>query len=664
MAYSSGTILDYFSGNEFVLGTVVKDGGGGRIQVKAVATEISTKIPNKQVVASYGQPADRQAAAAIVSQIDTESAAVDPAFIWEIFVDAPGEHSFEEIADSYYGDREPLHISALARALSRDTTHFRRLQNAFASIHVRSREEAEEYVAQMKMRTEKAAQREKCIAWLSEVIGYKGAEPFPVPPEYEKLITNAIDYIMCGTNSEAVNLLSRTVVLDRKNARDNAIALLKKTGRMPEGADEFLLANGIHAAFPKSVMEYAESLDGEFEQAERTRVEEPLVFSIDDAETREIDDALSCRRDGDEYIVGVYIADPACYVSKGDPLDETAEERPLSLYLPTTTVKMFPDRLSCDLASLIAGKPRPTLAFTMRMNREGEILDWEIKSAIVTVTRRLTYVEADALLESTAPEDAPLAQALGNLLAMADNSRAFREADGAVVLNRPELRIRVSNGEVTVEPEDQEGPSHRLVAEFMVLTNSLAARYALRNEIPVIYRVQDPPSGPVTSVHQYEPYFFEQQVRKMKRTRLSTYPQPHFGLGLDLYIQISSPLRRYADLVMHRQLAAHALGKELPYTQEELFVVLNNVESTASQNRTLEREANKYWLLEYLRRNCIGQSMEATVMWVEGAMVLAELDTYCERGVVMTRDKPMLGEKIRVTIKEVYPDSGRLVLQR
>ena len=92
--------------------------------------------------------------------------------------------------------------------------------------------------------------------------------------------------------------------------------------------------------------------------------------------------------------------------------------------------------------------------------------------------------------------------------------------------------------------------------------------------------------------------------------------------------------------------------------------MLNNVESTASLNKALEKEANKFWMLEYLKRNCIGQKMGATVMKVEGVMVLAELDYYCERGVVITRDKPMPGEHIQVTVKEDYPDSGRLVLQR
>ncbi|MBQ6471332.1 MAG: RNB domain-containing ribonuclease, partial [Victivallales bacterium] len=343
-----------------------------------------------------------------------------------------------------------------------------------------------------------------------------------------------------------------------------------------------------------------------------------------------------------------------------DVLDEAASERPLSLYLPTTTVMMFPDRLSTDLASLNQGVQRPCLAFRIVLNDSGEVLDWNLAPSLVTVSHRLDYDGVDRMLAN--PGHGELDVALADLLKLADTMREFREEDGAVVLNRPELRVRVRDGEVSVAFEDQESPAHRLVAEFMVLANHLAAKYALLNEIPVIYRVQDPPAGEVCSVHKYEPYFFDQQVRRMKRTRLSTYPQPHFGLGLDLYIQISSPLRRYADLVLHRQLAAHCLGKKPPYTQEELFSVLANVDSTANANRAYEREADHHWLLEYLRRNCLGQEMGATVMRVEGSLVLAELDYYCIRGVVLCRDKPSPGEHVRVTVKEVYPDAQRLVL--
>ena len=155
---------------------------------------------------------------------------------------------------------------------------------------------------------------------------------------------------------------------------------------------------------------------------------------------------------------------------------------------------------------------------------------------------------------------------------------------------------------------------------------------------------------------------FDQQIKRMKRTRLSTCPQPHFGLGLDIYTQVSSPLRRYADLVIQRQLAAHLRGEELPYTLEELFAVLDNVDRTSGQNRALEREANRYWLLEFLKRNQLGEVMPATVVRVEGSFVLAELDTYIERGVLMCRNRLQVGQRLTVRIREVYPEASRMVL--
>lgn len=661
MAYLPHSILDYMSGNDMRLGVVITD-GDGKVQVRSVTQE-TARIPHKQVLVDLGDAGKdaRRELVNVQNKILDLMAEIDTGFIWENYVDTPGVLSLTDICETYYGDKEPLHISALARKLVEDVDHFQRVtQGPVGNVIIRSREESEEMSRLRQMRAAKAARREKVTAWVTQAFEYKGPEPFPVPEDMEGVVRATIDYLMCGANSDTVGILSRVRL--KSSARDNAITLLKAVDRMPEDADEFLLSNGIHSGFTQAVLEYTQSLPENFPRDGRKEITNETIFSIDDEETREIDDALSCRRDGDEYIVGIYIADPACYVSKGDPLDEAAEDRPLSLYLPTTMVKMFPDHLSCGLASLNEGQARPSLVFTARLTKEAEVLDWSLAPSVVTVTKRLTYIEADKLLGEDG--DSPLKQSMADLVMLANEMRKFREADGGITLNRPELKVRVKNNVVTVEREDSESPSHSMVAEFMVLANHLAAKYALRNDLPVIYRVQDPPSGPVSSVHKYEPYFFDQQVRKMKRTRLSTYPQPHFGLGLDLYIQISSPLRRYADLVMHRQLAAHCMGQKLPYTQEELFVVLDNVERTSGQNKALEKEANKYWLLEYIRRECLGKQMEATVMRVDGGLVLAELDYFCERGVVMVRDRPMLGEKITVTIKDAIPEAGRLVLQK
>lgn len=660
MPYCENELLDYISGNDLCLGIVIKDGEG---KVQLVGSSHNTsRIPHKQILVSHGtaKTDERHALANAQNDISDAMEGIDTGFIWEIFTESPGKYSLAEISDSYFGDKSPVHISALARKLPADVIHFQRCASGVTSIKVHSREESEEIARLRKLRAERAVQRKRMSAWMAKTLALKSDSPIPVPPDMEPCINALTGYLLCGTNSETVNVLSR--ISDKRGARQCALLILKATDRMPPGEDEFLLSNGIHAGFSPQVMDFADVVPSVFPTEGRNLIDNEMIYSIDDAETREIDDALFCRRDGDDFITGICIADPACFVSKGDLLDAAAADRPLSLYLPTTTVKMFPDRIGCDAASLNEGQLRPSLVFTARLSREAELLDWSIAPSALRVTHHLTYLRADELLNN--PDGSPLADSLHDMLTLADTMRNFREEDGAIILNRPELKVRVINGNVTVEAEDQDTPAHRLVSEFMILANHLAAKYALRHELPVIYRVQDPPSGPVASVHTYEPFFFDQQVRRMKRTRLSTYPQPHFGLGLDLYIQISSPLRRYADLVMHRQLSAHCSNKPIPYTQEELFVILDNVDRTSSQNRTLERQATNFWLLEYLRRNSIGKQFMATTMRVEGSMVLAELDFFCVKGVVMTRDKPAPGERINVTVKDVFPDAGRLVLQR
>ncbi|MBR4418283.1 MAG: RNB domain-containing ribonuclease, partial [Victivallales bacterium] len=612
------------------LAIVVKP-GVERLQVQSVAK--TEKITPRQILTSHGiaDGANLSKLAEIQNAINAAMKEVETEFLWENLLEKGGQFSVEDICQEYFGDKQPINMSALARVMLEDNVHFKRVQNQFT---VNSREEAEKIETLKRQRAEKAALRERTMKWLSDILAAKPAEsPQPVPEEQEPFIANTIDFLLRGANNEAVNLLS--AASGKLNVREVAIRILRNCGRFPEEADEFLLANGIHAGFSRSVLEETDKLEAFPEDAPRLDLTHLEVFSIDDEETMEIDDALSCRTEGDKTIVGIHIADPAYFVPKDTPIDLAAEDRPLSLYLPTTFVPMFPERLSHDLASLVQDKVRPSLTFTVTFDANGEMDDWTICSAKIKVSQRLTYIEADKMMESGTDS---VSDALRKLDAISRKLRQFREEDGAVSLNRPEMKIRVRNNQIIVEHIDQETPSHQMVGEFMILANNLAAKYALVHDIPVIYRAQEEPSEPVHPIRRYDPCLFDQMIRRMRRTHLSTYPAPHFGLGLDLYVQVSSPLRRYADLVILRQLSAHFANQPLPYKQEELFSILDNVDSTSSQNKSLEREANKFWMLEYIARNCIGQEFDAIVVRQEGNLVLAEIDRLFERGVVYTRD--------------------------
>ena len=656
MDFLVNTIIDYFTGNnEMALAIVVKP-GVERLQVQSVAK--TEKITPRQILTAHGTAdgGNLSKLPEIQNAINEAMKEVETDFLWENLLEKEGQFSVEDICQEYFGDKQPINISALARVMLEDNVHFKRVQNQFT---VNSREEAEKIETLKRQRAEKAALRERTMKWLSDTLAAKPAEsPQPVPEEQEAFIANTIDFLLRGSNNEAVNLLS--AASGKLNVREIAIRMLRNCGRFPEEADEFLLANGIHAGFSRSVLEETDKLEAFPEGSERLDLTQLEIFSIDDEETMEIDDALSCRTEGDKTIVGIHIADPAYFVPKDTPIDLAAEDRPLSLYLPTTFVPMFPERLSHDLASLVKGKVRPSLTFIVTFDADGEMDDWTICSAKIRVSKRLTYKEADKMMESR--EDS-VSDALRKLDVISRKLKQYREEDGAVSLNRPEMKIRVRNNQITVEHIDQETPSHQMVGEFMILANNLAAKYALVHDIPVIYRAQEEPSEPVHPIRRYDPCLFDQMIRRMRRTRLSTYPAPHFGLGLDLYVQVSSPLRRYADLVILRQLSAHFANQPLPYKQEELFSILDNVDSTACQNKSLEREANKFWMLEYIARNCIGQEFDAIVVRQEGNLVLAEIDRLFERGVVYTRDHVKFGERLRVRIKDASSKTGRLAME-
>ena len=656
MDFLVNTIIDYFaSNNEMALAIVVKP-GVERLQVQSVAK--TEKITPRQILTSHGiaDGANLSKLAEIQNAINAAMKEVETEFLWENLLEKGGQFSVEDVCQEYFGDKQPINMSALARVMLEDNVHFKRVQNQFT---VNSREEAEKIETLKRQRAEKAALRERTMKWLSDTLSAKPAEsPQPVPEEQEPFIANTIDFLLRGANNEAVNLLS--AASGKLNVREVAIRILRNCGKFPEEADEFLLANGIHAGFSRSVLEETDKLEAFPEDSERLDLTHLETFSIDDEETMEIDDALSCRTEGDKTIVGIHIADPAYFVPKDTPIDLAAEDRPLSLYLPTTFVPMFPERLSHDLASLVQDKVRPSLTFTVTFDANGEMDEWTICSAKIKVSQRLTYIEADKMMESGKDS---FSDALRKLDAISRKLRQYREEDGAVSLNRPEMKIRVRNNQIIVEHIDQETPSHQMVGEFMILANNLAAKYALVHDIPVIYRAQEEPSEPVHPIRRYDPCLFDQMIRRMRRTHLSTYPAPHFGLGLDLYVQVSSPLRRYADLVILRQLSAHFANQPLPYKQEELFSILDNVDSTSSQNKSLEREANKFWMLEYIARNCIGHEFDAIVVRQEGNLVLAEIDRLFERGVVYTRDHVKFGERIRVRIKDSSPKNGRLAME-
>ncbi len=233
------------------------------------------------------------------------------------------------------------------------------------------------------------------------------------------------------------------------------------------------------------------------------------------------------------------------------------------------------------------------------LDDQGKITQSNISREAIRVQKRLHYSETDKLI---AEGENDIAQHLRDLLRCAKQLQAQRIAEGAFSFQRPEYKIRVNNGKIAVSMIEKNSQSRLLVAEMMILANHIAAKYAHTHQVPLIYRVQNPPLEPISKNISNDPLGFHKVRKFIARSSLSLQAGGHNGLGLSMYTQFSSPLRRFADLVMQRQLMAHLVGEDLPYDVEELFKVLETAERTAREARSVEGEAKKRWLMQYLKQ--------------------------------------------------------------
>ncbi len=331
------------------------------------------------------------------------------------------------------------------------------------------------------------------------------------------------------------------------------------------------------------------------------------TLTIDGERTRDFDDALSLEAIDSGWRLGVHIADVSTLVRAGSLLDLEAQERGTSIYLPETRLPMFPEEISENTLSLLASQERPALSFLVELSPEGEIGPWQIHPSLIRVKRRLTYHEVDQVL---ADRDETLAALIG----LTRKLKARRLAQGGYELKLPEVWVSFTHqGGIQVSAEDQETMSHTLVAETMVLANWLAARFLMEQGLPAIYRAQPEPREPINTEEPKDLVALWQDRRKLSRVVMDLSPQPHWGLGLPVYTFATSPIRRYLDVVIHRQILGALNGGEPLYGQEDLEKILMTIEPAMRRAGLLKTRRLRYWLLKYLAGQT-GQKKEALVV--------------------------------------------------
>ncbi len=532
---------------------------------------------------------------------------VDVPLLWETALEMETS-DLDEMAELYFGEAEvgAEQRMALWQALATDRTYFKRKGRQWET---RSPAQVEELLTQRARELAREQAQNLAYDWLRHAVRAEGKVEVgeDLAPFVERL-----ECWMRGDKDKNVDSLLAELAEDTgQPPRELVFDILQKAGRLPLDADRDVIVAGLKTEFSVPVTEAAEAVRPWCPETGQ-RVYE-LAFSIDDEDTREVDDALALDRDGETWRLTVAVSDPASVVHKGDGLDREAMRRGTTVYLPTQTVLMLPSRISCDIASLSAEQIRSSILLQVWLDDEARVKDLRISREAVRVGGRLSYAGADRLIAEGGDETA---KTLRNLSALTDKLRAAREAEGALSFNRPEYKIHVHrNGEIEVNMVERDSPSRNLVAETMILANHLAAKYAQRTGIPLIFRTQESPVERIDPVMlRNDPLAFHKARKFIKPSALSLHPGAHSGLGLGVYTQLTSPLRRFADLVMQRQLMACLLEEPLPYEQEELFQVLATAEHTAREAKMVEAGAKKRWFVQYLKHNWLEQKIQVLIV--------------------------------------------------
>ena len=579
----------------------------------------------------------------ISDHVSARQSEVDVELLWQTIGASQREMEPAELAELFFAEATPESTSAVFRALSEDNLFFKRKGSQFLA---RTADQVSTELTRRQRQREREEFRDRAAATISQLVKRKQV---PIPPEAAPIVDRIQNWLRYRTGDEVGALLEEAAGATR--AHDAAYDILVRAGRIDPSLDRFLVMAGIDAGFAPPIVEAAERLERYAHADGRLDYREYMTFTIDDEDTREVDDALSVWRSGDEIIVGIHIADVSAFAEKGGVLDSEAARRSSTIYLPAVTVPMFPERLSTDLASLNAGAPRPAYTVEVRFDTAGNQLGYRIALSSVQVRQRWSYDEADRALAAGEP-------ALEVLHGIAQRINQARAASGAITFRRPELKIRVEGDSIEIKKIDPNSPTRLIVSEMMILANGLSADFATVNSLPVIYRTQEPREAlAVEEAPLVEALAFERLRKTFKRSRLSLTPALHSGLGLTAYTQASSPIRRYADLVTQRQFRALLTKAPIPHTREELLEILGTAEAAEQEIRSIEDRSTNYWLLEYLSRYKKEEVLRATVLDMKGNI---ELDDYYLRSKIGAANKVRPGDTVNVQIENIDPANAEV----
>jgi exoribonuclease-2 len=554
-------------------------------------TRLDISQPRLQLVARLQEAATRRQQ--LMSRLSVEE-------LWDLLFEEEEGFDCRQLAELCFSEEiSSDHSSAVLRALLMDRVHFKYKGGLFYA-------NSPERLEQIRLQQEREAQREAELAegsaWLAAVWR---DEPAPEPENKDRYVCRLRDLYLYGGEAATYQQTKKILALADIPIPQGAFHLLVKLGIWKEDENLYLHRYEIQEEFPAEVLDAARRAPGpghphpgEGEDPSREDMSSLPLLTIDGPMTRDFDDAISVRHLPEGVEVGIHVADAAAFVPLDSALDEEALERGVSLYLPDVRIPMLPATLSEGLCSLKQGERRLAVSLMLRFDANDRLQERRFALTEVCVQQQLTYAEANERVGTD--------ETLTYLFRLCTRLRRERIARGALLLPLPELRVWVnSSGEIHISKLDRETPAQIVVSELMILANAAAAAELAASGVPSIYRSQDKPHENVVGEGADSLYLNYVQRRYLSRAELGVVPKPHQGLGMDAYTSCTSPIRRYVDLVVQRQLKSMVLGRSPVYTGSDLEDISSRVAVPQSRAMLIKKEWTRYWVLKYLEKERI-----------------------------------------------------------
>ncbi len=671
-----GTLVEFKNQGDRRLGVVERPDGKNRLIVLDERGQSTSLAPRQFTYKVVGQTYNSSEIPDFLQQVESY---LDPSSLevaWELLVEDGESATPEEMANLLFSQAEPPQVYAAHCLLSDDKVYFKQKGDGYEP---RSASAVAERKHQLEVEALKAKGQQEFLTRVQqaldgEVVEWQKHDRHRLEA-LEKYAALLADVTRGGVKYDSLaqaypppaQVLETMTMLGRTATPQGAFGLLVDLGWWSPNENLFLRRSSIPVQFPTKVTDVAhERLNSLPPDPDRNRLDltHLKVYTVDDETTTEIDDGLSWEMlpDNREKL-WVHIADPTRWLVPEDELDLDARKRGSTVYLPTGMIPMFPEILATGPMSLIQGEICCALSFGIILDETGGVEDYSIHASLIKPTYRLTYEDVNDILESGVREEPEIA-ALGR---WALKRKSWRYHQGAISINMPEATIKVKDDEVNIDLLD-DSRSRKLVAEMMILAGEVAARYGKTHSIPLPFRGQPQPELPSEEELLLLPAGFVRSCamrRCMPKSEMSINPLRHAGLGLETYTQATSPIRRYSDLLTHFQIKAHLRGEVLPFSAEGLKEVMMNVTSITQEVVMVERQTNRYWALEYLRRH-LDKAWDTTVlMWLREdsnlALILLEdlglqLPMFFKRAVD-------LGEEILVKVTHADPQKDVIQFQ-